>query len=140
MAKDMSALHQDVRRLEEHIATVNEHLDLLEYGYRNARGNAPLRARLEGEIDHYTQLLGKIQSERDHVRREITALRDEYRRRGWRQCTQCSEYKPRDAFGPEPRVASGLNARCRLCRNTLLNAYRAWQRSRQKPTKRKRRK
>lgn len=75
MNKAVEALYQAVQRIEAHTATMNAHLDLLRAGHRNARGNAALRGKLEGEIAYYTQQLGTLHAERDQLRREIKDLR-----------------------------------------------------------------
>lgn len=75
MPQDMTALHQAVQRLEEHIATVNAHLDVLTIGHRNARGNPRLRAKIASEIEFYTRKLGALHAERDRLRRQIQCRR-----------------------------------------------------------------
>lgn len=124
MTRDIRVLYQAVERIEDHIATKQKLLDVLQAGHANAAFGSPLRAKLAREIEQAAIELGALHAERDQLRREITALRVENTRQGLRECSKCRAYKPPEAFSPDRRVRSGKQSRCRDCRNTWLYRYR----------------
>ena len=124
MTTDIKALYQAVERVEQHTTTKNRLLDLLRFGYENAPPNSPLRAKLDRTIDQEIRELGALHAERDLLRQQIAELRNDYERRGLKQCTACELYKPKHAFSAERRSSSGLQAQCRSCRAAWLRAYR----------------
>jgi CRISPR/Cas system-associated protein Cas10 (large subunit of type III CRISPR-Cas system) len=124
MPVDIRTLYQAVERIEDHAATKNRLLDILHSGYNNAPHGSALRATIEREIAREIADLGSLHAQRDHLRQQITDLRNDYEQRGWRGCTVCGEYKPRYAFSPEHRTASGLQSQCRSCRAAWHRGYR----------------
>lgn len=112
----LQALYHAVERIEQHLADKQYLLDLLRAGHKNEPFGSPLRARLARDIAREVAAVDAMKAERDDLRAEITRLRREFERRGWRQCSRCKEYKPPDAFGPDRRMADGLHSHCRACR------------------------
>lgn len=124
MTMDIKALYQAVERIEDHTATKLRLLTILQAGHTNAAGNPALRARLARDIDQEVREIGALHAERDRIRQQIADLRHDYEQRGWRCCADCGQYKPKHAFSPERRTASGVQSRCRACRAAWLRSYR----------------